>query len=207
MDSVSFKDASTVFQLAFGLNLVAGLWINNFSSAREQFWKKFESIILDQVDNNDLKSSNLFKAIETLFPDFKMMTTYCLVMVAYSGFTVLLCFIALINPVIAPLESMNPYMYVFISTLFVIVNPILYYLFNNYYKSRLTIYIEVLEIVIKDDPKIILLIAEGHDSIQEVKNITAEAQSAQWWFKFIELKISVSEIYLKAKAWFKKKLG
>jgi hypothetical protein len=98
-------------------------------------------------------------------------------------------------------------MYVFISTLFVIVNPILYYLFNNYYKSRLTIYIEVLEIVIKDDPKIILLIAEGHDSIQEVKNITAEAQSAQWWFKFIELKISVSEIYLKAKAWFKKKLG
>ena len=207
MDSVFFKDASTVFQLAFGLNVVAGLWINNFSSAREQFWKKFESIILNQVDNKDLKSPNLFKALETLFPDFKMMTTYCLVMVAYSGFTVFLCFIALINPVIAPLETMNPYMYVLISTVFLIVNPILYYLFNNYYKNRLTIYIQVLETVIKDDPKIILLIAEGHDSMQEVKKITAEAQSALWWFKFIELKISVSEIYLKAKARLKRMLG
>ncbi|MCM5511657.1 MULTISPECIES: hypothetical protein [Vibrio] len=207
MEPVYFKDASTVFQLAFGLNLVAGLWIKNYSSAREQFWKKFENTVSHIAPEHDLNSPNLFKALETLLPDFKLMTNYCLLMIVYSAFTVLLCFFALLNPVIDPLKTINPYMFVFMSTVFLLINPVLYYLFNDYYKTRLAIYCEVLEAFVKDSPELIFLVAEGHDSLQENKELSDEIQVELRKVKLLELALSAREFIARVRGKIKTMLS
>ena len=199
MEVVLFKDTSTIFQLAFGLNLVAGMWIKNFSAARELVWDKYISTISEIVPEKELESKNLYKALETLFPDFKTMTNYCLLIVGYSAVTVFLCFVALLNAVILPEKIINPYMFIFMSSIILIFNPILYYWFNSYYKSRLSLNLLAIERYTKEDPQGNILIAEGHDNMQDLKNLNKEIRSTLLSFKFMELKLSLSEIYVNSK--------
>lgn len=201
---ILIKDTSTIFQLAFGLNLVSGIWISNFFEARTLFWKEFENTLSEVVPPDQFNNPNLFRILESVFPDFKRMTDYSLLVVVYSALTVIFCFLALIMAVIDPTKELNIYMFILMSTFFLIMNPILYYFFNSYYKNRLAISLEVIARFTKENPQLSLLLlnSDDHNEITEKLNKDIEAISRD--VKLALLKLRISEYFLKTKSCLKK---
>ncbi len=201
---ILIKDTTTIFQLAFGLNLISGIWISNFFEARTLFWKEFENTISEVVPPDQYNNPNLFRILESVFPDFKKMTDYCLLVVAYSSVTVIICFLALIMAIIDPTKELNMYMFILMSTFFLLVNPILYYFFNNYYKNHLSISLEVIARFTKENPQLILLLANSNDYDEITEKLKKDIEAISRDVKLTLLKLRISEFFFKAKLYLEK---
>jgi hypothetical protein len=174
---IAISDTSTMYQLAFGLNIVAGYWLINFFSAREEFWEKFHELSKSHLSSDELASINLYQALVVMFPKFKILNeVLCIAVMLYSIISVLACFAMLVLAAVVPDGKMNAIIFIVASVDLEIANPIGYYFFNHYYKNQLSLYLEVLDRFSKHDFKRVALVAEGLDGNEASNALVKETK-------------------------------
>jgi len=129
--NVKISDTSSIFQLALGVNAVFAILLNHYLSQRNNLLKLFAEKIQEHKPDFHIagKEDFLIKYMSNSMAGYRFFNKYFIVCAIISASSIMFSFYWLLQAAIYPTWVISARAFVFVSTVLIIVNPVVYFSF------------------------------------------------------------------------------
>ncbi len=200
---IDIKDTSSVFQLAFGLNAVIMVIFKNSYQKRKEFLDYMASEIQKHVGNSNIENQYLLNC----YPPYKKIKYAFYFFIVLSISSILCSFCYLVEAALVPDLKISENIFIALSVILILVNPILYYFYEFTLNSSISI-IKEKSVITKDDAifmsKFMNILSESKESDEILSKKLRETEKLIFRSKISRIKYKLkTNPFLHPLKWYK----